>query len=77
MKVVDRWVENPYWQYSSGFEQLQHQCPLHPTSLTKWRNRVGDNLVALLKEILTVALETKAFKPHALKQVNIDTTVHD
>lgn len=75
--VVERWVENPYWQYFCGFEQLQHQCPLHPTSLTKWRNRVGDKLEALLEEILTVAMETKALKPHAFKHVNVDTTVHE
>jgi len=72
MKVVDRWVENPYWQYFCGFGQLQHQCPLHPTSLTKWRNRAGDKLGVLLEKILTVALEAKA-----LKHVNLDTTMHD
>jgi len=71
--VIDRWVENPYWQYFCGFEQMQHTCPLHPTSLTKWRNRVGDKL----DEILSVAMETKALKPHELKHVNVDTTVHD
>ncbi|MDF1689200.1 MAG: transposase [Cycloclasticus sp.] len=70
--VVDRWIENPYWQYFCGFEQMQHQCPLHPTSLTKWRNRVGDKLELLLEEILTVAIETKALKPHAFKHVNVD-----
>lgn len=75
--VVDRWIENPYWQYFCGFEQMQHQCPLHPTSLTKWRNRVGDKLELLLEEILTVAIETKALKPHAFKHVNVDTTVHE
>ena len=31
--VVERWVENPYWQYFCGFEQLQHALPLHPTTL--------------------------------------------
>ena len=75
--VVARWIENPYWQYFCGFDQLQHTCPLHPTSLTKWRNRMGDKLEALLEEILTVAMETKALKPHALKHVNVDTTVHE
>lgn len=75
--VVDRWVENPYWQYFCGYEQLQHQLPLHPTSLVKWRHRVGDKLDTLLQEILNVAIETKALKPHALKQVNVDTTVHE
>ncbi len=73
--VVDRWVEKPYWQYFCGYEQLQHQLPLHPTTLVKWRNRVGDKLDALLDEIIAVAMETKALKLHALKHVNVDTTV--
>jgi len=45
--------------------------------MTKWRNRVGDKLEALLKEIVTVAIETKALKRHAVKHVNVDTTVHE
>jgi len=75
--VVERWVENPYWQYFCGYEQLQHDLPLHPTTLVKWRNRVGNKLEALLEEILAVAMETKALKPHALKHVNVDTTVQE
>ncbi len=75
--VVERWVENPYWQYFCGYEQLQHDLPLHPTTLVKWRNRVGDKLEALLEEILNVAMETKALKPHTLKHVNVDTTVQE
>ena len=75
--VVDRWIENPYWQYFCGFEQLQHELPLHPTSMTRWRNRVGDKLEFLLEEIVNVAIETKALKRRALKHVNVDTTVHE
>jgi len=75
--VVERWVENPYWQYFCGYEQLQHDLPLHPTTLVKWRNRVGDKLEVLLDEIITVAMESKALKPQALKHVNVDTTVHE
>lgn len=75
--VVERWVENPYWQYFCGYEQLQHELPLHPTTLVKWRNRVGDKLDALLEEVICVAMETKALKPQALKHVNVDTTVHE
>ena len=26
--VVERWVENPYWQYFCGYEFLQHKLPL-------------------------------------------------
>ena len=39
--VVARWVENPYWQYFCGYTPLQHECPIHPTSMTKWRQRIG------------------------------------
>ena len=73
--VVERWVENPYWQYFCGYEQLQHQLPLHPTTLVKWRNRVGDKLDVLLEEVINVAIESKALKRTALKHVNVDTTV--
>ena len=38
--VVERFLENPYWQYFCGFEYFQHEFPLDPTSLVKWRNRI-------------------------------------
>ncbi len=38
---------------------------------------MGDKVGRLLKEILNVAIETKALKRHALKHVNVDTTVHE
>ena len=75
--VVERWVENPYWQYFCGYEYLQHELPLHPTTLVKWRQRMGDKLEALLEETIQVALESKALKRTALKHVNVDTTVQE
>ena len=39
--VVARWVENPYWQYFCGYTHMQHEGPIHPTSMTKWRQRIG------------------------------------
>ena len=38
--VVERFVENPYWQYFCGFEYFQHTFPLDPTSLVRWRKRI-------------------------------------
>ena len=40
--VVDRWVENPYWQYFCGYDLLQWRMPIDPSSLTRFRNRIGD-----------------------------------
>jgi len=75
--VVERWVENPYWQYFCGYEYLQHELPLHPTSLTRWRNRVGDKLEALLAHTVEIALETKAMSIRELDHVNVDSTVQE
>lgn len=75
--VVERWVENPYWQYFCGYEYLQHELPLHPTSLTRWRGRVGDKLETLLTHTIEVALQTKAMSVRELDHVNVDTTVQE
>ncbi len=40
-QVVRDWIENTYWQYFCGEEYFQHQMPIHPTTMTKWRNRLG------------------------------------
>ena len=75
--VVERWIENPYWQYFCGFEYLQHELPLHPTSLVRWRNRVGDKLEALLEQTIELARQTKAMSVRELNHVNVDTTVQE
>ena len=76
--LVDRWLENPYWQYFCGFETMQHEPPLHPTSLTKWRQRVGaERLELLLGETLSLALRENHVHPQELTRVNIDTTVQE
>jgi|FrelakmetLWP11LW_1041352.scaffolds.fasta_scaffold17336_1 IS5 family transposase len=76
--VVARWVENPYWQYFCGYDYLQHDCPLHPTSLVKWRQRVGvERLETLLAETLRLALEFEQVTVQQLRKVTVDTTVQE
>lgn len=76
--LLERWVENPYWQYFCGFETMQHEVPLHPTSLTKWRQRVGaEKLSEMLQETLVLAVREKQVTPQQLAQVNVDTTVQE
>jgi len=36
------WIENPYYQYFCGEEFFQHQLPLDRSSMTNWRNRMGE-----------------------------------
>jgi IS5 family transposase len=76
--LLERWIENPYWQYFCGFSTMQYELPLHPTSLVKWRQRVGaERLAELLKETLDLAVRPKHIAPSELQQVNIDTTVQE
>lgn len=76
--VVARWVENPYWQCFCGYTHMQHKLPIHPTSMTKWRQRIGpEKLAALLKQTVTVAVQQKHLPRAELQQVNVDTTVQE
>jgi IS5 family transposase len=76
--VVARWVENPYWQYFCGYTHMQHECPLHPTALVKWRKRVGsDRLAELVRETIALAVREKHLPKKDLGQINVDTTVQE
>ncbi|QRQ80929.1 hypothetical protein [Paralysiella testudinis] len=50
---------------------------LHPTSLVKWRRRVGDKAEALLIETLRTAQESGAIQPSEFHHINVDTTVQE
>ena len=39
--VVARWVENPYYQHFTGETFFQHRPPIDPSSLSRWRGRIG------------------------------------
>src|SRR5947209_6723087 len=74
--VCEQWIENPYYQYFCGEEFFQHRLPLDRSSMTNWRNRMGEErLQALLQESLAVATKTGAMKPSELSRVIVDTTV--
>jgi transposase, IS5 family len=76
--LLERWVENPYWQYFCGYSTFQHELPLHSTSLVKWRQRMGaERLAELLQETIALALREKEVTAHELRQVNVDTTVQE
>jgi IS5 family transposase len=76
--VVAKWVENPYWQYLCGEETFQHEFPCHPTSLPKWRQRVGvEGVEKLFKQVLRTAMNQQALKPSEMARVNVDTTVQE
>ena len=75
-ELCDRWVENPYFQYFCGEEFFLHELPFDRSSLTRWRQRMGEERVtALLQESLSVAIRTGAMAPQDTRRVIVDTTV--
>jgi len=71
-----RWLENPYYQYFCGEEAFCHRLPFDRSSLTRWRQRLGEEqLAALLQESLSVAHKTAALATKDLERVAVDTTV--
>jgi IS5 family transposase len=75
-QVVRTWVENPYWQFFCGYDFLQWNFPIDPSSLTRFRNRIGaSRMEKILSLTVSVAVESKAVKVNDLKKVIVDTTV--
>ena len=77
-EIVERWLENPYWQYFTGEERFQYKFPIHPTSMTKWRNRIKEeDLLKLLEETVKSGFKSGYLKGSDVKRVNVDTTVQE
>lgn len=75
-RLCEVWAENPYFQYFCGEEFFQHRLVFDRSSLTRWRQRMGEErLNALIQESLAVAAKTNALKPSELSAVVVDTTV--
>ena len=76
--VVDHFLENPYWQYFCGFEFFQHELPLDPSSLVRWRKRLGpERLEKMLVQTLENAKRGKLLTERHVGRVNVDTTVQE
>jgi transposase, IS5 family len=71
-----RWIENPYYQYFCGELSFCHRLPFDRSSLSRWRQRLGeDELAALIQESLSVGHKTGALETKDLERVAVDTTV--
>lgn len=76
--LCERWVENPYYQLFCGEEFFQHVLPFDRSSMTRWRQRMGeDKLIALMQESLATAVRVEAARPADFKAVIVDTTVQE
>src|SRR5258706_4500238 len=73
--AVAGFVENPYWQYFCGEEFFVHELPCDPTSLVKWRKRIGPGgMERLLQETIAAAQRQQGLKPSENRRGNVGTT---
>lgn len=76
--IVEKFCENPYWQYFCGMETFQHRLACHPTTLVKWRKRIGEEGVEkLLSHTIDTAKRMGLLPEKLIKNVNVDTTVQE
>lgn len=74
--LIWTWVENPYWQHFCGETYFQHEPPIDPSSLTRWRKRIGEaGVERLLSESIDAARRGKVVKEKSFDKVIVDTTV--
>lgn len=75
-QVVAQWVLNPYWQFFCGEEYFQHQLPIHPSQMTRWRKRIGEaGMEKLLRLTIEAGKATKTVTEKSFERVIVDTTV--
>ena len=77
-RVIKQFLHDPYWQYFCGFICFQKKAPLEASSLTRFRERLGEQgAEELLKQTVEVAQKAGLLKKSALKEVIVDTTVQE
>ena len=74
--VVARWVEHPYYQHFTGETFFQHRPPIDPSSLSRWRGRIGEEGVEWMPtKTIEAGLTSGAVGQKSLERIAVDTTV--
>jgi IS5 family transposase len=65
-------------QLFCGETYFQHRMPIHPTSMTRWRKRIGEEGCEwLLTQTIEAGRESGVLKDKDCRRVNVDTTVQE
>jgi IS5 family transposase len=71
-----RFLDSLYGQFFCGEVSFRHDLPVDRSSLTPWRQRLGEeHLIALLQAGVAVAHHAAALAAKDLQRVSVDTTV--
>jgi IS5 family transposase len=74
--VVERYLENPYWQHFCGEIYFQYKLPFDPSDFVHFRHRIGpEGMEKIFKQ--SIDLFDKDFIRKEVKEVRVDTTVQE
>ena len=69
-KVIKQFMQNPYWQYFCDFIYFQKKAPLEASSLTGFRERLGEKgSEELLRQTIEMARRTRLLRKGDLRGV--------
>jgi IS5 family transposase len=75
-RLMELWVTNPYYQYFCGETHFQHRPPIDPTSMIKWRHRLGEEgMEWLLTTVVESAVQSGVVERASFAHVSVDSTV--
>ncbi len=74
--IIKEWVQNPYFQYFSGYSEFQWEIPCDPSDLVHFRKRLGK---AGVEKILQISIKIQPAKDlrRATDEICIDTTAQE
>ena len=76
--VLNLFVENSQWQYFCGVEYYSSIRPCDRSSLSRWRQKIGEKkLQLLLQETIDLAKKLGLLKSHELRTIIVDTTIQE
>jgi IS5 family transposase len=74
--VVERYLENPYWQHFCGEIYFQYKLPFDPSDFVHFRHRIGpEGMKKIFKQSIDLFGEDKVRRE--VKEVRVDTTVQE
>jgi transposase, IS5 family len=74
--VVERYLENPYWQHFCGEIYFQYNLPFDPSDFVHFRHRIGkEGMEKIFRQSIDLFGEKMIRKE--VKEVRVDTTVQE
>ena len=75
-ETVHNWIENPYWQYFCGSKWFEYQLPIDPSTMTRWRKKIGEaGAEEMLAGTIKAGLKGGVIRQSSFAKVIVDTTV--